>query len=251
MHRLDKYPHIKYRSIDHLFWHTYPYKVCLLNEARKRRNPVTWVAHQTSWLDYNRRRREQRVKRKRYLTAIRRVLHAATDYRLINGHHHVMVYFRHEEDAARFIDRAHRRVFEVYRPGSDAQHALLLADHKIKLRPTLFYNRYRWCVVFHAALWNERESELFEWEALYFATPFVEDDDVCDGREMERGFFSVGNQNRLYLRDEKDVILTKLGNSDIIDRIEKVVLVSEVEKNIDESKLEQETCRKGNHPAGH
>lgn len=231
MHRLDKYKHIKYRATSHKFWRRFPYKVIVAyKDGGIPQPPSRYVA--TWWHEYIVERSQAKKQRRAYIKSFAKYLPDADLFTRVDTAKTVNFFFVNEADTEHFVDSIKEKVSEVWRPSS-AAHVAAMADHKVKVRKSLFHGRYRWCVVYQK-LYDDKSSEFLEWEALYFRN---EEDE----RDQERSYLFMGAQYRLYLRDETDVVFTKLGTSDIIDRIEKVVLESELETPIHETQFDPKT----------
>ena len=130
-------------------------------------------------------------------------------------------YFENAPDAMRFIDKNKADISKVYRPVAGQIAAILSNpypnDVKIVTRSNLFWDRYRYCVIFKYLKDDECEK-VDEDVALIFSKKNI------------RRFLYIfnGNRRRLYLRDESDLMYVVTCQRHNISNIEKVLLKDEI-----------------------
>ena len=108
------------------------------------------------------------------------------------------------------------KIVQIMQPHDDTQLALMMLDHKIVCRPTLFgRDKFEWKITFKSSFYeSDAREELFEW--------------VIDMFEEDK--FSLSSihcrQPTLCLTTESDVMLVKLVHHTVISKIEKVSLIA-------------------------
>lgn len=144
------------------------------------------------------------------------------------------VYLENDNDFEKVLEAYNPFVVDTCAPYKKSHIDILKNNGSIKIRAKLLFNKYRYTVVFKYWL-NEETAEGLE--------NFVKNS--LDSENAARVKFVAGqwkDQNtgnwvrlysttRLYLRDEEDLIMTKLAWSDEILRIEAVMLHSELDDN--------------------
>jgi hypothetical protein len=195
-------PQIQYKTISHLFWGKYTHKVVV--------GVQTKVTRSTSKTFASKRAKEE-------LAILR---HCPQDQNLWKSASHpsnVVVFFQNKEDAEHLISNVKEQVLQVWQPVSDDQVKLLSDDHKIVFRDKLFYGTFDWCVTCHL-LDKESRRDLIDWAVEYF--------ELQESLHSERAILSDGRHIKFYLREESDVLIVKIAQSDAIRKIEKVVLTN-------------------------
>lgn len=193
---------IQYKTISHLFWGKYSHKVVVKVDTK--------ITYRTNKAAAARRAKEE-------LAIIR---HCPTDDTLWKSASHstnVVVFFKNKEDAEHLINQIKEQVLEVWQPVCDDQVKQLNDDHKIVFRDKLFYGTFDWCITCQL-LDNTNRRELIDWATEYF--------ELHKSFISERIVFSDGRHIKFYLRDESDVIIVKIAQSDRIRKIEQVVLTN-------------------------
>lgn len=195
-------PQIQYRTISHLFWGKYTHKVVVgvATSLTRARGTVALKA---------RAKEEMAILR-----------HCPTDdtmWKYASHPTNVVVFFQNKEDAEHLIKNVKEHVLQVWQPVSEDQVTLLNNDHKIVFRDKLFYGTFDWCVTCHL-LDKESRRELIDWAVEYF--------ELHESLISERIILSDGRHIKFYLREESDVIIVKIAQSDTIRKIEKVVLTN-------------------------
>jgi hypothetical protein len=125
------------------------------------------------------------------------------------------LYIENEQDAITAVDLFRPLVVDVKCPQNETQATLLREDHKVIIRKSLFWGRYRWRVDIH---WRYRDGVIRNWCDETFAF------DRC--RWNERAMVS-DYPLCIFLKNESDVFLIKMAFSDSIQKISRVVLPEE------------------------
>lgn len=196
-------PQIQYKTISHLFWGKYTHKVVVGVKTSAARR---WSTTASS-----------KARAKEELAILR---HCPTDETLWKFASHptnVVVFFQNKEDAEHLITNVKEQVLQVWQPVCDDQVKALSDDHKIVFRDKLFYGTFDWCVTCHL-LDKESRRELIDWTTEYF--------ELQESFISERIILSDGRHIKFYLREESDVLIVKIAQSDAIRKIEKVVLTN-------------------------
>lgn len=201
MTSFDKHDSILYSDLSRLFWGIYPYRVFLpYDEA------IRWKHDKQKHTIQNR--------------LWNKMIPApdSVERKYLYNFKGISAFFVTEADAANFIDQNQELVTEVHRPHHDAALSVL-ADHKIRIRKTLFWNQYRWCVIFKNVKTTAEENYIDEWVESHF-----------EGVEPSenRVYNSHGFPRKLYLNSENDTIAVKVSLSEHIRALEYAMLVEEV-----------------------
>jgi hypothetical protein len=194
---------IQYKTISHLFWGLYSYKVVVSVKTK---------------LDRFNRNKASCTKRAKEEANIFRF--CPTDPRVWKTASHtssVVIFLQSKEACDHLISNLKEQVLEVWQPVSDDQVKQLSGDHKIVFRDKLFYGTYDWCVTCHL-LKEQQRKDLTSWAFEYF--------DLGDRLMSPKVLFSDGRHIKFYLTDESDVLVVKLAQADRIRKIEKVVLTN-------------------------
>jgi hypothetical protein len=196
-------PQIQYKNISHLFWGKYTHKVIVGVSTKRDR--------------YGRSNTATAKRMKEELSILRHCPVDTTLWKSASHSTYVVVFLQTQEDANHLISNVKEQVLEVWQPVSDSQIKLLSEDHKIVVRDKLFYGTFDWCVTCHI-LNKEARRELIDWAVEYFS---LEESFIT-----ERLHFSDGRHIKFYLREESDVLIVKIAQSDAVRKIEKVVLTN-------------------------
>lgn len=196
-------PQIQYKTISHLFWGLFSYKVVVGLKTK---------------LDRFSRNKAGCTKRAKEEANIFRF--CPEDPRVWKTASHtssIVIFLQSKEAADHLISNVKEQVLEVWQPVSDDQVKQLNGDHKIVFRDKLFYGTYDWCVTCHLLKEHQRK-DLKDWAFEYF--------DLGDRLMSPKVLFSDGRHIKFYLTDEADVLVVKLAQADRIRKIEKVVLTN-------------------------
>ncbi len=151
-------------------------------------------------------------------------------WRIVRGGDAVAVYIQHQALAESFVNSFNEegtRLIEVHAP-RDIEHLKLIeSDHKIVTRDKFFYEKYAWRVVFKPnGGWNNSQTVVKNW---------VEDVFGPQEESPERYQFTGGRNPVLYLADENDVMITRIGQTDQIRKVEKVVLLNKNNNKVEDT----------------
>jgi hypothetical protein len=200
----DTHASIPYYPTRKPYWGRFPYRVSILIDTKTasqyRKLGPHWLAH----------------KRKQLLGGVAGAESADKMTWLAGG---VAFFFDDAEVAKTFIDANVTIIEDVHRPvgGQEA----VMADPKVRVQKNLYWLQFRYKISFNVKTYlrdDSRVAELDEWALTEF--PF----DDTDGR----GLYSVSDIRTLYLRDERDILLTQLMVGHHVKDIEKVILFSEL-----------------------
>jgi len=198
-------PQIQYKTISHLFWGEFSYKVVVGVKTVMRRYSKQNV------LGLSAKRAKEELAILRYCPADQSLWKSASHASS------VVVFLKSKEDAEHLINNVKEQVLEVWQPVSDDQIKQLNDDHKIVFRDKLFYGTYDWCITCHL-LNTEVRKDLLDWAFEYF--------DLGERLNSPRILLSDGRHIKFYLADESDVLMVKIAQSERIRKIEKVVLTN-------------------------
>lgn len=183
--------HIRVRETTALYWDEFPYKVVV----RLTGNPMTAVAR------------------------LSRHLPEGDDWRFRCSPSQNSFFFKNAEDARRFVEANSKHVLEVWEPPANLGQYLGLNEdgHRTVLRDTLWYDQYRYCVVFRRSMSKAENDDLDDWAQEFFL-----------GSDEQRAYFSYSLERRVYLNDPDDVFMVTLAHKPIILRIERAILKKEI-----------------------
>jgi hypothetical protein len=196
-------PPIQYNTISHLFWGKFTHKVIVGVKTKRDR--------------YSKSPSSSAKRAKEELAILRHCPVDTTLWKSASHTSHVVVFLQSQEDANHLISNVKEQVLEVWQPVSDGQIKLLSEDHKIVVRDKLFYGAFDWCVTCHL-LDKESRRNLIDWATEYF--------ELQESFITERLHFSDGRHIKFYLREESDVLIVKIAQSDTVRKIERVVLTN-------------------------
>lgn len=208
----DRHPHVKYHDLTHLYWSVFPYKVVCATA----KSASAYKTHR-AFMEAKSRIQRQLVEPDPVNVWFFRTTGG-------NGINH---FFKEESDALAFIDTNVALVTEVHRPRRAQDVTVMAADNKVRVRPTLYYGRYHWCVTLATQTMREDGAvdACDEWVEEYFTLSRTQEPDV-------RVFYSYSGTRKLYLRDEADVIAAKIALSEHVRGVERCVLQSEIDTNV-------------------
>lgn len=212
-----KYPQISWRPITHLFWGRFPFKVETQYPARRfRAFPVNYTHVRKDSLLHMigiDRLRYQRVVASFRKACLRHTPDDRTLWKSLETETSFHYYFMRRADMLRFVAGNAKKIRRVYEPAAVADIARLTGTKYTFLRPTLFFNRYSYRVVFRTMPF-EKVEELDAWVRALFV-------DRAQAKYNEFG------RRCLYLSNENDILLTRLAFSQYISRVEQVILRSD------------------------
>lgn len=216
------FPKISRRKITHLFWGEYPYKIETTYPA-KGWKPLPYGYHTGANLDIQKVNRENYTKK---VDSFRRMCLKYVPYdekvwKLYETNKSFHFYFLNSDDMDRFVSANEKIIRAIYEPASNQDlNFLKKTDNKNTfLRLSLFYNKYRFCVVFKN-MKPDVKKELDNWVNAIFG-------DESDDRFSYNNFGS----RFLYLNAENDIMMTRLAFNQYILDVNKVILRTEIDEN--------------------
>lgn len=207
----------KVKPITHLYWGKYPYKVTLFV-------PVPGLKKEMPW-----HHRTEAIHR-----AIRESV-VGTDGLKCRMEAQTPSYFFTDPDAAEdFIAANLGLVKRFFRPESDEQIEMLSGDAKKRARKSLFFGRFRWCVVMRPNYRTDGNEECDEWIEDYFGLepvklPSKDPMGVRKYAENDRALYNYYWSRTVYVNDLADVCAIKLSLSNHVHQTLCAVLPGETE----------------------
>lgn len=193
----------KVKSISHLYWGKYPYKVVLSV-------PVEPFKDNTPW--------HYRVE----------AIHLAVKANVVRSEgvkcrqeaNTPSYFFESEDEADDFISANLGLVKTYYRPENDAQ-IEVLADEKLRARKTLYFGRYRWCITMKPRYREGENHEIDEWIENYFDLDRPKIDVPLDKggsrtAENHRVLYNYYWARTVYVNDLADVCAIKMSLSTLV-----------------------------------
>lgn len=205
MPEFDKHPHIRYTNLDHLYWGEYAYRVSIEVPLSQRQ----------------RCRKSASVRRLRdaILDEIEHDMDVVYRMKAFGFN----FFFSDPVEAERFIDDNAEKIDEVVRPLSLGD-IDVLRDRRVRLRESLYYGKFRWCVTFGGNPWFMQCMTTQEVDD-FIAQTFSERDPTTYRYKHRKH-----SPRKLYLRDDADVVLVRLSIEEAnISAIEQVKLREELE----------------------
>lgn len=231
--RFDSLPHVAVHDIDHLYWGRFPYRILLRLDRRGREA----VRHLNSLRKFNTRdwkmfgEAARAVTRSRNRLRTRLISYCPSNpstWRSASAGNGLAFYFENAADAQNLLDSAGDLVRVVNRPRTPVEIEALRANRRMRIRDRLFWNAYRWRIVFRidgVAIRNEVDRWVTDMLAV------EEPHRTHDGpqHQTDRSAYIHAYERRLYLANESDVIMVKLALAPFIARIEEALLKSEID----------------------
>ncbi len=203
----DAYSHINYKNLEKLYWSEYGYRVSIqLSKARLKRF-----------------KNAQNVARglDRLFAKIDFSVSEGVEWR--NKSAGFNFFFREADAAARFIDANAAMIDEVVRPVAP-EDIDLLRDATVLLRENYWFYNYPFCITFA----GRSASESVAAADAFFHETFGDESGDPQHERDSRAYYNYGERRKLYLRDENDVILTRLSvDGEYIESVSKIVLRGE------------------------
>lgn len=222
----DQFSSIDYRSITKLFYDKFPYKVLIEHGITR---PDITLPYQVRWEATN----KYRDTKKRFF--YRRRQHCPADMgswrHMDNGLNAgtISFFFENEADALFFIRKNKRYVKTVYRPENRAEIKAIEEQRTSQIVPVvrdvLFWAKYRWRIEFKRHLSKEELTHLDEWVRETF---MLRSNGHRRSLSQQRASYSFSASRCLYLHTETDVIFTKLGVGEYINKVNKALLKEEI-----------------------
>lgn len=191
----EKYNNIQFHDLSHLYWGKYPYKVL-----------VPFQEPLTRWQN---KRKEEELR----LEKLTKFPPGNVPHRFVKTSSGFNFFFEELTDTIDFIDN-NPQSSQVWRPHSE-EAVDRLSDAKVRIRGTLFWGKYRWCMTFKCPDITD-EEHIDEWVSEHF-----------EGSEDDRIYYVFSSPRKLYLNSEIDVLTVKVGAGEFVKSVEYAVLTSE------------------------
>lgn len=197
-----------------LYWGKYPFRIVLKFRIKKKTR--------YAYMDFKQSNKLQ--------GAINPHLPEKGKFRTTDNGYTITYYFQDKDKAQEVATLAENTSFividEISRPNDEAHLALLLDDHKVITRKAYFFQKYQWCIVLRSIDFSEHLF-IYQWASEYFDV-IVDDRRNYETAANDRVLLSKSHVlSKIYLKEEDDVIMTKLVAGTMIKRVEKVVLLEE------------------------
>lgn len=233
--QLQQFPsHIPKINTEKTFFKKYSYKISFLIDEKQLKDLISsaGLSHKY-WTNRAELRTELRLK-------IIDHLPIGTDFRTREEGFCVSLFLDDDAAAAKVANELAHCVKEIHAPTSDKHKQLMHENHKIHIRNTLFYNKYRYKVVIKN-LWNDRFKNfdsLKEWldalscddgEARWMANQPLSAVFSSSIEERNKPRFRYRYSHyAVFLNDERDVMMLQLWLNEWYERTEKAVLIAEI-----------------------
>lgn len=230
--RLENLPHVAIHDIDHLYWGRFPYRILLRLDRRGREavrnfNELRKV-NTRDWKLFGEAARAVTRARNRLRTRLSSFCPNTSTWRCASAGNGLAFYFENASDAQVLLDSAGDLVRIVNRPRTAVEIEALRANRRMRIRDRLFWNAYRWRIVFRidgVAIRNEVDR----WVNDMFAVQDSNRNGDGPQHQTDRSAYIHAYERRLYLANESDVIMVKLALAPFIARIEEALLKSEID----------------------
>lgn len=218
-----------------LYYNFYPYRVqvalALVETTQDNKKPALLEAYLNEQSHWKRIRNAEYVGVRNWIVARRKEALSITRKRglskvvgkvkLRNEQQTMSAFFERKEDAARYIRANRNCVIEVSGPRSEGDIAFMKINPKSRIRSRLYWNKYRYCVLFKWIPKENREA-LQSWFESYL--------DHAEGNERENRFlYSYTLPVKVYVAEESDLQYIRIAWSECIASIEKAILKEEVD----------------------
>lgn len=229
---------IHFQKSERLFYKKYPYRVTIaldeiatdiddsrpanFNESPNFRiRPA--VSHQYRYWESQRRQEAYRIAKLKGLPAKSDLFKFRKEQRTCS------LFFLNETDAIRYIKANKHFVSQVSGPATAAELEFMKLNQRIRVKNRLFWNKYRYCVVFKFLGRNADAVQNWFGDFLSHLEP--------EARQA-RFMLSLGYPSKVYVSEESDALMVNLAFHEYILCVEKVILRDEVN---DQSHSDAET----------
>lgn len=215
----------KVEEATHLFWGEYPYKVLIALPIKladfKSSGPYFVACRQ----------------------AAKSLIFDTADYKQRIETNKVSLFFKTEASFEFFIENNRSLIRKVCKPSSDIAMKAML-DRKIRVRPSLFFYKFRWKITMTASYRRVEEANapIDSWIEDYFdiERPIIKkggplNQVLASSVSNDRIHYSYNNARVVYVNSVSDAVAVKIGLSDYIADIAECLLTSELPTNISHS----------------
>lgn len=198
----DEHPSVNYQDLTHLFWGKYPYRVTVMVQGDFKSETHRVQAREAMLNGFN--------------------LDGVPHKRRVEGNR-ASLFFEEPEAARIFIAENASVVVEVVRPRS-INDISVMTDRKVRVRPTLFFDRYKWMVKFQTTMFPGACASALacdQWVENFLA---ISETRRGYGEIEGRALYSYAKTRVLYLNEIADVVAAKIALYDYVTSIEECVL---------------------------
>jgi len=226
--------HIKVKYTVKRFYKCFSYKICFkIDESEI----VVVNTHQT-W--YGRRDQDNISELRHKLK--KRIIHKLPDSlecRFRSEGRHVVMFLDDQAIFEDLVQRLGKHIDEVYMPVSEEHKKVMEDNHRIRVRKTLFHNKFRFKVIIKST-WDKRFKDfenLHSWlntlekggnDRWMANVPLGRIFRIIDRLGHYSNKKQYWSEYAVYLNDDQDVMMLQLWLNDYYDSAEKAVLISEL-----------------------
>lgn len=212
---LRNLPNVTYHTIEKLFWNKFAF--CVEYEL-----PKFKYDGYDNYYQFRQMQNQVQQKKDRIIGQLMDLCpdKSVSAWRKVDQYYTVKFYFADKEVADKLIldslSYEELVIVSIEQPRDEAHIELLKNDFKIVTRPTLFGEKFTWKITYKGISKADKDA-IDDWVLGFF-----------DEEEHGTRFaYDVRNKTGvLYLRDEDDVMITKLSHSQFIRKIEKAVVLN-------------------------
>ena len=227
-------PHIKIKHTVKRFYRCFSYKICFKVDEDK----IVTVSSKQTW--YGNRTQSNIVQLRHELK--KRIIDKLPDSlecRFRSEGKYVTMFMDDDAIFADIVSRLGNRIDEIYMPANEAHRKVMEENHRIRVRKSLFNNKFRFKVIIKST-WDNKFTDfehLHSW--LHTLEPGGKDRwmaniplarifkiiDKFGKYNLTKQYWS---EYAVYLNDDQDVMMLQLWLNNYYDSAEKAVLVSEL-----------------------
>jgi hypothetical protein len=141
-------------------------------------------------------------------------------YRTRSNTPRLFVYMADEQQAQAFFDTWKHLICEVACPRSQTDLDTLLDDAKVRIRASLYWGRYRWCLNLKGIIRHKQAQEIDTWVQEVFGK---ETRDLFDTLHLKLSYPS-----KVFFATENDAIMFRIAFSEHVSSFEKILLKKEI-----------------------
>jgi hypothetical protein len=201
-----------------LFYKQYAYKILLEDKINKQTINSHWMSsrHFRRWF---------------YDNSMAHKLVWDTDwtawYKGEDARSNVRIYLKNETDYNSVINAFKQHVVEITQPFHVSHIELMKSNASIRIKPRLIYGKFRYVIIFNQWLNDETAEAISSWITSSLDYENTNNIRFIPKRKPFIQQWAFAQSMRLYLRDETDLIMTKLAWQDEIKQIQLIFLQSE------------------------
>lgn len=183
---------------------------------------------------YERHRNSYEIRRRQTSLANKiKALLVNHDAKFRSEHTDIAVFFNDEEILKILVDNLEDRIIELHRPLNEAHKDVLDQSRRIRVRKTLFEDRFKF-KVYLTNSWKIREQRYIDFKEWLMDMGDVSGNRWATNSTLTRMFDSrytmrsMGYTAAIYLNDPEDLMMCQLKFNDQIQYIEEAVLLSDL-----------------------